>query len=53
MTSCKKKTFLKTVLYIQFGSKVVVQYIVNFCIPTFGPPCIYYNSEIANGTQPQ
>jgi len=25
---------------IQSGSKVGIQYTVNYCIPNFGPPCI-------------
>ena len=33
--------------HIQSGPKVGIQYIVNYCIPTFGPPCMYIMTILA------
>jgi len=27
------------------GLKVGIQYIGNYCIPTFGPPCVYVDTN--------
>jgi len=34
-------------IYIQDVPKVGIQYILLYCIPTFGPPCMYYLSNIS------
>jgi len=37
--------------YIQGGPKVGIQYIVNYCIPTFGPPCVCFHHKFLTGQE--
>jgi len=41
-TSSKGCRLHKETVVIHDGPKVGIQYVVNYCIPTFGPPCIHF-----------